>query len=90
MKLRWNYKTCLFCFFVGSVLSIPFGLLRNRVWESYTPPSWSQDLAVPVTAISFAILPFWSCFTFSDNRSIWCVGLAISLVVLYLVSLPAT
>ena len=53
-----NVRTALFCFFVGSVWSVPVGLLRNEFWDSYAPPEWTADIYFAVLAVSVVGVPF--------------------------------
>ena len=62
-----NGRTLLFCFFMGSVLSIPVGLLLVVRWELVEPPLWTAPFYSISALGSGVTLPFWSAFALRDQ-----------------------
>lgn len=54
-----NWRTVVFCFLMGSVLSVPIGGIPSRfiLWE---PPEYLYDYYEWTVVGSFLLLPFWS------------------------------
>lgn len=75
-----NYRTVLFCFFVGSLLSVPCGFMLNFVWELFTPPLWTAPIYVTAVLISLVALPFWSLEMLGDQRLLRQIGILISCI----------
>jgi len=61
ISIPLNFRTGVFCFLMGSLLSIPIGLLP------ITPVFWQlpenlYGIYYYVTSASFCVLPLWSVF----------------------------
>src|SRR5258708_622077 len=75
-----NLRTMLFCFFVGSLLSVPCGLLVVVRWELFQPPVWIAPIYGTAVLASFLVLPFWSAFALGEQLFLRCFGLTTSVV----------
>jgi len=72
-----SYRTILFCFFAGSLLSIPCGILLNGVWEFFEPPTWTQPIYVSSVLVSFVAFPFWCLDVLRDRRLLRRIGISV-------------
>lgn len=82
-----NLRTILFCFFVGSLLSVPCGLLIVVKWELYEPPLWTAPIYCTAVIASLLVLPFWSAFALRDQPFLRRIGLTTSVLAFALVVL---
>lgn len=82
-----NLRTLLFCFFVGSLLSVPCGLLVVVRWELFEPPLWTAPIYCTAVITSLFVLPFWSAFALREQPFLRCIGLTTSVIAFTLVLL---
>jgi hypothetical protein len=88
MRIPTNAKTIAFCFFEGSALSVPVGLLIERM-PHFTPPEWVGTDYVCVVAFSVLSLFIWSLMSFRDLPFLATIGLFTSLSFVAGLLLPA-
>lgn len=87
MEFPLNLRTILFCFFVGSLLSVPCGLLLVIRWELFAPPLWTAPIYCTAVIASLLALPFWSVFALREQPFLRGIGLTISAIAVALVVL---
>ena len=87
MEFSLNLRTLLFCFFVGSLLSVPCGLLIVVRWEIFAAPLWTAPIYCTAVIASFFVLPFWSAFALREQPFLRRIGIATSVVAFTLVVL---
>jgi hypothetical protein len=89
MQIPTNAKTIAFCFFEGSTLSIPVGLLIERM-PHFTPPEWVGPIYVIVVGFSVLSLIVWSLMCFQDLPMLAWMGLnTVLFVFIPILLLPA-
>ena len=79
-----NFRTIAFCFFMGSVLSVPFGLLLVITARPFEPPEWIEPFYWSAVLTSFALLPLWSHFVLRGQPLLRRMGLTTFLLLLIL------
>ncbi len=77
MKIPLNSKTLLFCWWVGSLLSVPLGAFLFTYREFWIIPLWFGPFYISAVLPSFFILPFWSVFAVGDQPFLKKLGLAV-------------
>jgi hypothetical protein len=82
-----DVRTMLFCFFVGSLLSVPCGLLIVVRWELFQPPLWTAPIYCTAIIASLLVLPFWSVFALREQPFLRRFGLTTSVIAFTLVVL---
>jgi hypothetical protein len=77
-RIPTNAKNIAFCFFEGSVLSVPFGMAFSKI-RPFTPPEWTEPLYISIVLFSALALFIWSLMSFRDQPFLACIGLITSL-----------
>jgi len=80
-----NYRTLVFCFLMGSVLSFPCGLIWNATARPFIPPSWTIPYYFATVAGSLLLLPFWSGFALRGIPLLQRIGIRTFVVMLVFV-----
>ena len=57
-----NFRTAVFCFLMGAVLSFPCGMIWEATARPFNPPLWTIPYYLGTVFSSFVILPFWSVY----------------------------
>jgi len=74
MRFPTNAKIIAFCFFEGSALSVPAGVLIKKIWD-FTAPDWTAPVYLSVVAFSVLSLFVWSLMSFRDQPFLAIIGL---------------
>jgi len=77
-----NYRTIVFCFLMGSVLSFPCGMIWEATARPFNPPSWTNPYYFTTVIGSFVILPFWSAYALRGVPLLQLIGVSTSVVLI--------
>ena len=71
-----DFRTLVFAFLMGSVLSVPFGYaLVNLELRPFDPPAWTEPLYVGTVMVAFCLLPIWSLIFLGKQPLLRSMGL---------------
>ena len=75
-KVPLDFRTLVFAFLMGSVLSVPFGYaLVNLELRPFDPPAWTEPLYVGTVMVAFCLLPIWSLIFLGKQPLLRSMGL---------------
>ena len=81
-EVPFNYRTLVFAFLMGSVLSVPVGLIFANTWRPFVPPEWIRPYYFLTVFSSVLILPVWTGAALRDQPELRRMGFCTSAVYL--------